>query len=613
MDPIQVIQKSCRTRLRGTRDSRLRRCCSLLLTFVCAGFVRWTGFPVGFADDIVTVVEPPLSVPVRQAVFSEAPAPRAALQVMREALPEVTPAARMPQYQLHHQDHSEAGDVNSAKLRLIVAVPGRPLLIEATVMIDDRPFRQLREQRVQEITNYVADPAAFRAKLAEQAALAIRQAQTPQLNAASVAELILGLIDGETADAENSAQAGSSESTDTENAEQSPDPDVTTPNINIVEPTRESAATIFDRMDRYMASTGTTPSAEEVRWLLTNWIDGPVLLFLNDHFQRFRSEQQPVFRILDRDRDGMISAEELQQAVHSFEECDLNRNGIVEATEISEAADDPRDHSFQTGTGKLIYRIPELTQANTTLRQLATRYTVANDTTLAVVTRIDLNSDGLLSADELQQLHESPADIRVRIAFSTIQPELSRLTVEGFHEELEPLKQSATAGAASVTLRFPEFLLEFLAVQNSGPTAMVGTDQLSVGAVNDGYGMLPELDPNNDGRFTVRELRQLNNRLMAFDRNMDGQISFDEIQPTFRLCIGLGPTAHLPLAMLREVGSPGETERVAGPEWFQEMDKNRDFDLSRQEFPGTDEQFKLLDLDSDDLISAQEASEAAIP
>lgn len=122
--------------------------------------------------------------------------------------------------------------------------------------------------------------------------------------------------------------------------------------------------------------------------------------------------------------------------------------------------------------------------------------------------------------------------------------------------------------------------------------------------------MLQELDPNTDGRFSIRELRQLNERLAAFDRNSDGRITSDETHPTFRVCIGLGPVAHQPLALLRQVGAPASETQVAGPEWFTEMDKNKDYDLTRQEFPGTDEQFKQIDSDGDGLISAEEASES---
>ena len=46
---------------------------------------------------------------------------------------------------------------------------------------------------------------------------------------------------------------------------------------------------------------------------------------------------------------------------------------------------------------------------------------------------------------------------------------------------------------------------------------------------------------------------------------------------------------------------------VQGPEWFVRMDRNRDNDLTPQEFPGTGEQFKALDTNGDALISADEA------
>lgn len=347
------------------------------------------------------------------------------------------------------------------------------------------------------------------------------------------------------------------------------------------------------------------PDADEIRWLLTNWIDGPVLLFLNDNFQRFRADQQPVFRILDRDRDGKVSAEELKQAVVSFQECDLDRNDIVDATELAEVAKNPRDQPAYVSHSKLIFRLPEEATASLTFRRLAAIYADAAASTPTSL-RFDGNQDGQFDADELKQLSDGAADIHLKIDFDTTAPDTSRLSIIGFSPEFVESKQSAMINTDNVTLTLPQVDLEFTAAQGSAD------DQISVGAVDDGYAMLPELDPNGDGRFSIRELRELNERLSSFDRNGDGEITRDEIHPTIRVCIGLGPIAHQPLALLRSAKTSAASTPT-GPDWFHQMDKNRDNDISRKEFPGTDEQFKQLDADGDDLISAVEANESEKP
>lgn len=513
-----------------------------------------------------------LSVPVR-ILNAPQPAPQMnPLMAANEPAPAATPAARMPQYQLHHKDVGDPGDPNSPQLRFVLAMPEQPLLIEASILIDGQPFRQARERRVQEIMNYIADPEAFKteARSAAEAARSEVEAQAEVLAA-------------ETPVAESAAAE--------------------VPAVPVVPavPKYAAPATIYERIDRYTQSVGAPPSVDEVRWLLTNWVDGPLLLFLNDNFQRFRADQQPVYKVLDRDRDGNVSVEELSQSVASFRECDLNRDDIVEATELAQAAKDVRDQPTNNSTGKLVFRIPDEASATPFLRRLAARY-AGPEATTPTLPRFDVDGNGVLSPEELQQLHERPADIRLRIELSTSQPETSRLFIEGFGDEFAALKDSAKLNPASLTLSFPGFNLEFLAVQGSN------SDQISIGAVNDGYAMLQEIDPNTDGRFSIRELRQLNERLAAFDRNSDGQITSDETHPTFRVCIGLGPIAHQPLALLRGVNAAASETLVAGPEWFTEMDKNKDYDLTRQEFPGTDEQFKQLDADSDELISAVEAN-----
>lgn len=565
-----------------------------------------TAFATGRAD------EGNLTVPVR-VLSAPTPAPTMApMMVVREEVPPATPAARMPQYQLHHKDLGDSGDSASPQIRFVLALPDKPLLIEAVIFIDGQPFRAAREKRVQEIMKYIADPVAFKAEAAK-ILVETQAAAAGAKNEPGLLESVLNLVTGEEPAEEPTPQVTPEENATTTPEESTPEEEAETEAETPTPESEERAepavpatpkyaapATIYERIDRYTKSTGTPPTVDEVRWLLSNWVDGPLLLFLNDNFQRFRADQQPVFKVLDRDRDGVVSADELSKAVVAFQECDLNRDDMVDATELAQAATDVRDQPTASSR-KLVFRLPSEANATAFLRRLAAHYAVADEKS-PTLPQVDLNSDGVLAPEELKQLQERPADIRLKIELTTSQPEASRLTIEGFSEEFAALKDLAKKNPSSLTLSFPSFNLEFLAAQGTAG------DQISIGAVNDGYAMLQEIDPNGDGRFSIRELRELNERLATFDQNSDGQIGFDETHPTFRVCIGLGPTAHQPLALLREINSTGTSALEPGPDWFTEMDKNKDYDLTRQEFPGTDEQFKKLDVDGDELISSAEAN-----
>ena len=477
----------------------------------------------------LAIAEENLSVPVQSLSLPRAQNMMGMQDPPVSEPPRVTPAARMPQYQLHRSDSGTATNPDSPSVRFLLALPERPLLVEALVTIDGQPFAQLREQRIQKIMSFINDPDAFRAA-------------ESQLSQAA------------TADSEKLAPTNATPDAPPESIPKSPDaeasppespPDAaeTTPEETPKEPTVEAVSkyappsTIYDRIERSMQATGTKPSAQEVRWMLANLTDGPVLLFLNENYQRLRAEQQPLFSVLDSNRDRVISADEIARAVKTLEECDLDRNAIVDSTEIAKVASDPRNWGTAARVSHPpVLRLDQASFVSSLMERLTSIYTGSESS--AALGTIDTNQNGMLDDDEQQSLLGRTADLVLRLDLNTLNPEASRLSVVSAVDTYRNVIETATRSTHSILLSFPRYALELSSVQGTA------SDQISIGAVNDGYAMLPELDPNGDGRFTIRERRTLVDRLKSFDRNGDNSIANDEVIPTYRLSLGLGPNAH---------------------------------------------------------------------
>lgn len=139
--------------------------------------------------------------------------------------------------------------------------------------------------------------------------------------------------------------------------------------------------------------------------------------------------------------------------------------------------------------------------------------------------------------------------------------------------------------------------LEPLAAEAAG--ALVAAEVIEAG-----QGLFGLFDANGDGQLSVRELRLLAYLVDAEKGTLNPTELTRRLQVTF-----INGIVSEPRRIVIDT-RPGKFQVGMGPRWFQRMDRNRDGDVSRREFLGTDEEFRRLDLDGDGLIDAREAEAA---
>jgi Ca2+-binding EF-hand superfamily protein len=146
-------------------------------------------------------------------------------------------------------------------------------------------------------------------------------------------------------------------------------------------------------------------------------------------------------------------------------------------------------------------------------------------------------------------------------------------------------------------------------VEAYGELAAAQNTQVRASMTYDESGLFQHLEQSGDNRLSLREMRAAPERLRSFDKNQDGQITADEVPLSFALSFSLGfnfVQGGRPVVSPQN-NSPKKTE---APNWFTKMDNNGDGDLTMKEFLGDKAQFEAIDTNKDGFIEPKEANAA---
>lgn len=515
-------------------------------------------------------------------------------------------------------------DANDPNLRLLLLAPAGPVVLDVAVYVEGKPFRAIRERWIDGAVNG-EDVAAILGVPAEEEKDAEAEADgadetpaesesPPELESAATDETTA--TEDETAsDEDESADETTTADSDAESADDEPaddepadDEDAEAPadEPKRVDPKRHEPPGPLVRLTGYAGTLDVPLERAEARWLLAEWVPGPTLLELRHGYAWERSSLAPLLAVLDRDADGQLSAAEIDGAGARLVECDRNEDDSVSVAEINRVLKNSAAVNGWTPP-RLLITLDAETDWSALARDVARVYPPSGETANGdcerFAQRLGVESGSPITPRHLVKLLEVPADVAVRVCFGESDEMPAGVSITQMNAEMGSPDDVLGANEKVITVDLGGSYVEISAAQGADRSG-----QISCGAVVDGFPLMRHLDRNDDRRFSLRELRDLADGLRQFDRNDDREVDAREIPTPIRLAVAQGPNVHAMLANPTAAALRQRTRRrQEAPIWFTPMDANRDGDITRSEFFGTDEQFQGLDADGDGLVSAAEA------
>lgn len=293
--------------------------------------------------------------------------------------------------------------------------------------------------------------------------------------------------------------------------------------------------------------------------------------------------------LLDEDHDQAISSRELRSAMERLKKLDTNDDELISATELVPTIIYPGaagTHAVSTSVSDHVSSSPAA--------QGTIQWTIQLTDTLTATAS---DADDALAKTILLWTVPGPLPERLAELQSLLPP-----TVQPSMDQVE----ATSAGRRAPKLDFAWLLNAADRDQDKTVSAaelqhwlelqrQINHGQLLVTLLTGG-GLFELLDTNHDGGLGPRELRTAWQRLEADGFVQDDHVAMDRTNSITLLIASQGLPESIairePIAM----------------EWFRQMDRNEDGDVSRREFTGPREAFDRLDKDHDELLTLDEAA-----
>lgn len=320
-----------------------------------------------------------------------------------------------------------------------------------------------------------------------------------------------------------------------------------------------------------------------------------------------------LFRHLDRDSDGKLSAEELRQAPALLKRFDEDEDEVLTAAEL-------------LGTNRPVGEV----------KPAGLKLAAEKGEPVAALKLVLGGKPTLTSGSKFFRLSEDGARLHVAGGVCTLtatkdDPATGFRAAKSFY--LAQFRAAAGDKPAAKALFEDDPTAQVLAglfdsADRDGDDKLTRAEldaffdlielglacRVIVTATDRGRNLFDLFDTNGDGRLTLDELTR-------GAKHLPGELARDKpleraaVPASYRLTVGRGPVGEsfgpVPFGAAAKPKPPAAVA-ARGPKWFLAMDKNGDGFVSAREFVGSPELFARLDTNSDGRISAEEA-EAAKP